>query len=228
MNSDECVLYQDVLLKNADEIQKHVLRFFDAATKDISTVFARTESGNYVVSMRSQFVVLFTYLDICASFWDLYEDVKTRSVGERFRKWVSKFCFVKENKFYVSAVYGKMNGEHLYGLRCSLVHFFGISLKREHYIKDKVSVALVPDDEARERLKLSIQKRRNKGHSIVTLNPREFADLLVEGKNLMIKSWLAGLESKSDDRHKLLTHIKGMKRISDHIKIDGAELVYYE
>lgn len=131
---ETCALYieqrkKGMLIQHKEKDDK-VFYFFKEVLDDIGSVFVHNDSGKELVSSRVQVVIVFTLIDIVASYWFAYHG-RTGTPTQRFTEWMNKYCFIPGNKEFSNSAYTKPNGERLFELRNSLVHFFGLASKKD-------------------------------------------------------------------------------------------------
>ncbi len=83
--------------------------------------------GTSPLQAKFKIMLLMVYVDIFSQVWDLVIE-NNANQRERFNKWSDEFIFSETNKFFVShrdEFYG-LNGELLYKVRNSLLHFGGL------------------------------------------------------------------------------------------------------
>ncbi len=201
--------------------EKEVFEFFNQIVKETTIVFLKDVSGGDRIPLRIQMIITFSLIDILASYWFEYLE-KTGTQQERFCLWYKTFCKTYRNKKYLkNQQWNILSSSRLYQLRNSLVHFFGLSSKIEN-----IYLSLVPND-LPDNEKSDLEKRlNNHKYKTIVIKPNEFHELVREGGILMLEDWLENVRlANSGDTNKKNAHIKGINKIWEKIRSEGASII---
>ncbi|OGM93190.1 hypothetical protein A2333_00460 [Candidatus Wolfebacteria bacterium RIFOXYB2_FULL_49_7] len=206
------------MIEKHNERKKEVVDFINDVIRDINSIFL----CDYPSSPRIQAIIVFSLLDILASYWYEY-DGKCETQSKRFTSWLRTFCLIGQNVEYVKNTrWHKLSSERLWHLRNSLVHFFGLSNE-----SDGIYMALASNkfsDKEVDEYESGINKL---GESLVIMvKPKDLYELIKQGGILMLKDWIKNIhEAQAGNNERGVRHIDGIERIYKKIQSEGAKLI---
>lgn len=210
------------LAKTHQEKDDRVFGFFDAALKDIGTVFKRDQNGRSFASERMQLIAVFSLIDIIASYWFEYQgkNKKKTGHGERFAAWINEYGLAPRNHSYSGTDFAKLTTERLYHFRCSMIHFMGMSDG-----KARPAICIASNEIKKSEVQKMREGFRKRGVQVVIFKPKQLYNLICDGVIEMMDDWKEIiLESDKDDTMKW-AHMEGIDRIFQRIEFEGAARV---
>lgn len=208
------------LIIEHDKKEKYVVKFLTDIATETNIIYLKDEKGNDRISLRIQMIVIFSLIDVLASYWYEYQN-KNGSPGERFRNWYDQYCKVDRNEeFCKNKQWTELNSTRIYKFRSSIVHFFGLSEET-----DNLYIILSPNNWFDIEAQKLFDKMKQDGHNTIILKPHEFYDLIREGAKLMLKDWIDAINMSKLDEVKGYKHIEGIRRIWNKINTEGAEKI---
>ncbi len=196
-----------------------VFRFFRGVMDDIQTLFRTDEQGHPQTSQRAQLVLVYTFIDVTASFWYAYLG-KVGTPSGRFISWVESYALTKRNGDYSGTDFEKVSPERLYSLRCSMVHFFGIARK-----DNEIDVGFAVNNTSAAELEKWRAAWRRSGRDVVILTPWQLYVLVLEGVILMLDEWKGVIDLAQTDEEQKWAHIRGIDRVFRKIDTEGAAVI---
>jgi len=202
---------------NHEQREREVFDFFNGITSETDSIFLKNNDNTDVIPLRIQMVVVFSLIDIFASYWYEYRG-EEKGQRERFTSWYDTFCRKKINSRYnEGGKWDVIDQDRIYRLRCSLVHFFGLSSASEPIYLSLVSNNL-PEKEIKD-----LEARLNKLKTNIIIKPHDFYILVKNGCIVMFNEWIKNIHEANDgDDNKKREHIEGIERIWKKIQNEGA------
>jgi hypothetical protein len=190
------------------EKEKQVFDFFNyIVEQEINVINVKNDKSVDLVPSRIQLIIIFSLVDIMSNYW--YE-FRGASAGNKvkFCEWVNTFCLTKNNKKYI-AYWKKVSAERLYSLRCSVVHFFGISEPSEG-----IYFAISPNDYPESKRGEFSRKVSKPGNKTIMLKTKHLHELVREGGILMLASWMRIIKQASKgDPTRRRAYVTGIDRV---------------
>jgi len=198
-----------------EEKLKYVIDILPIMTGEMNQLFY-TENGKEIVASRVQLIIVFTIIDVLASYWFEYLG-KTGKPSERFEEYINRFCFVTENSGYAIKKYLKgMTIDSLSTLRNGLVHFYGLG---NH------SCTILPNITAlysEKKLDSAVKNIRKMRPNIRMIQPCEFKNIVIESAILLVNHLYISDSRVKDQIALKLAHAEGISRIYQKLINEGA------
>lgn len=113
-------------MDNINKDEQFVLRWVLELSREIEYI------GTSTLLNKFKLMLLMTYVDIFSQIWGVFANGSSYREGQKskFVRWSDEFLFSAENKFYVNHRndFVLLDSNSLYKLRCSLLHFGGLSI----------------------------------------------------------------------------------------------------
>ncbi len=200
-----------------EQREKEVFNFFNGVISEMGIIYLKNDKGIDIIPLRIQMIIIFSLIDICASYWYEYKGVND-SPRNRFVSWYENFCRTRDNKEYKDKLeWSEISGNRIYDLRSSLVHFFGMS-----EFKERIHLALAPNILSTSELK-EMEVKINKSERSLIIKSHDFNKLVKDGATIMLESWVEIIkQANGGDHDKKGVHIDGVERIWKKIQKEGA------
>ena len=202
---------------NHEKREKEVFNFFNGVTLETDSIFLKNSDSTDVIPLRIQMVVIFSLIDIFASYWYEYKGERGGQ-KDRFINWYDYFCRTNKNlKYKKDDKWDIIDSHRIYRLRCSLVHFFGLSEASE-----LIYLALVSNNLPEKEIK-ELETRFTKLKTNIIIKPHDFYVLVKNGGITMFNEWIENIkEANNGNDNKKSEHIDGIERIWKKIQNEGA------
>lgn len=193
--------------------EKAVIKFLTDTTGELTAGFRTFENGSYILPERANFILCFSLVDVMRKYWEIYNDCPSNETHQKpsFIKWSDDFCFTEENgTFKKNKMLKRLNSNSLYNLRCSLVHFYGLSPHAEG-----ISFSIAPNEASDEWI-LNTSKKLSKEHKIyIILRSSDIHNLVYDGADVMLERMQKNIEFKPK------FHMEAIERIYEKFRSEG-------
>jgi hypothetical protein len=199
------------------EMEKEVFAFFnEAVAQEINIVNLQNEKGHDAIPLRAQLILIFSLVDILSNYWFEFRG-ESASQRIRFCSWISEFCMTKKNSKYIG-YWKTVSAQRLYELRCSSVHFLGLSRANEG-----IYFALSPNDYPESKRGEFSRKISKPGNKTIMLKPRHLHELTRQGGMLMLNSWQRMIkQANKGSQEKREEYMSGIERVWRKYFSEGA------
>ena len=206
---------REKMIKEHHVREKSVFNFFNDVLRETNIIMLKTKEGNDQISARVQMIIIFSLVDMVASYW--YEfDGKTGRTSERPKEWYTNFCANVKNEDFKDC-WLDIDPERLYEFRNSLVHFFGLG-KSENALAIVLAQNNLPEEERNKWQNFAVKSNKK----IAIICPMHFYDLIRKGALLMLDEWRGLINNAQLDRFQEAKYIEGIRRVWEKIQNEGA------
>lgn len=195
--------------------EKEVLSFFKEIMAEAEVVNLKDPNGNDLISSRIQMLVVFSIVDVLASYWYEYSG-QTGKTNERAQKWYDAFCAIERNKHYQN-LWRDVSSSRLYIFRNALVHFFGLGEQNE-----EISILLGQNNLPEKTREMLHAELLAKNHKTIVVRPKDFFDMVAEGAIIMLSDWGNTIKEAQRSREREKEYIAGIERVWKKVKKEGA------
>lgn len=200
---------------------KEVFDFFREVMNAVSSAFVTHNNGNSYVEPRAQTILLFSFVDVCASYWYEYSNI-TDTPKKRFIAWFESYCLNKRNKYYLGTDFAKVPASRFYDFRSSLVHFFGLAAVDPND-SEEYSYMLVPNNAVKSKIQKLREGFRKRGRKVIIFSPVQLRRLVFQGALVMLDEWKQVINQAQMNEQKKWAHIEGIDRIYKKFYSEGAK-----